>query len=152
MITNLLIFLAVLMVIVIGLTIYLTNKFGTNTSETTSIISEHLFEKPSQLKFEPSWFSDDYVVPYFYHNGWHAILELKRPILDYDNYTLKNMTLRLGNGDFEYEKTKKWATVGDCLEHNKKMKLEYSEKQVKLEQSRIDEKKRKIEAFKRANS
>lgn len=149
--------LLILMLVVVCVTVYISTK-PYNSLETTSDggkapqpISQDLYEVPSQLKFKSSWFSDEYVTPYFYHYGWQPLLQLRKPMLKKYDYEIKDLSYRLGSGNFDGEK-KRWATVGACLEHNQRIKFNYKESQKELEQSRIDDQKYKAEAFKRANS
>lgn len=143
-------FLIVLMIATIAITLYLTSN--TKPFKVNDIISQDLYGKPSQLKFKTTWFSEDYVTPYFYHNGWQPLLCVEKPNVmnDYE-YVAKNITYRLGNGNFEYEK-KRWNTVGVCLENNKKVWEDVKKLQ---KQKEIDDQKeymRKKEALKKANS
>jgi hypothetical protein len=116
----------VFMVLVVLITMYLTNSSFTN--------------------------SDDYVTPYFYHNGWKPLLSVDKPNVmnDYE-YVGKHISYKLGNGNFEYEK-KRWATVGLCLEHNEQVWEDV--KRLRKEKKEYDEKayRRKQEALKRANN
>lgn len=142
--------LIIFMIVVVSLIMYLTNSSSTVSQEKE--ISKSLFEKPSQLKFKTTWFSEDYVTPYFYHNGWHPLLAVDRPNVmnDYE-YVAKNITYRLGNGNFEYEK-KRWATVGDCLKNNKQVWEDVKRLQKQKDEDDKKEYRRKQEALKRANS
>jgi hypothetical protein len=141
----------VFMVLVVLITMYLTNSSFTN-SDGKKEIPKSLYEKPSKLKFKTTWWSDDHVTPYFYHNGWQPLLSVDKPNVmnDYE-YVAKNISYRLGNGNFEYEK-KRWATVGLCLEHNEQVWEDV--KRLRKEKKEYDEKayRRKQEALERANN
>lgn len=143
-------FLIVLMIAVVAITLYLTSN--ANPFQEDDTIAENLYEKPSQLKFKTTWFSDDYVTPYFYHNGWKPLLCVDKPnVMNDHEYTIKNITYRLGNGNFEYEK-KRWNNVGTCLENNQRV---WEDVKKLRKQKQIDDQKeymRKQEAYKRANS
>lgn len=115
-------------------------------------IPERLYEVPSRLKFESTWFSDDYVTPYFYHNGmW---ISLKRVDYDFTDPTgdryLSPISWKLGDGNFDHEK-KKWSTVGACLEHNREMRKECNKQNVSLAKEREERRRKKEEAWRRAN-
>lgn len=115
-------------------------------------ISEDLFNKPSKLKFESSWFSDDYVTPYFYHNGWWQPLKrIGKPIWGLEDHWVENISYSLGNGNFEYEK-KRWATVGDCLQHNRNVYEQFKKDNESLARQRKEVAERKSAALKKANS
>lgn len=114
-------------------------------------ISENLFNKPSKLKFESSWFSDDYVTPYFYNHGWHALKRIGKPIIGLEDHWVENISYSLGNGNFEYEK-KRWATVGDCLQHNRDIYEQCRKDNESLARQRKEVAERKSAALKKANS
>jgi hypothetical protein len=140
----------VFMILVMVVVIYLTNDdVNINKSNETP---EHLFSKPSNIKFETSWFSDDYVTPHFLYNGrWISLNRVGKPRLGLENNWVENVNFSLGNGDFDYEK-EKWGTIGQCLEHNKKVNLECEENNKSLSQQRKSHEEGKRAAFKRANS
>jgi hypothetical protein len=143
--------LILVMVSVGGLTIYLSNKSKPLVNKNDDVIPDKYYEIPSQLKFKSSWFSDNYVTPYFYNNGWHPLLTVNKPILDYEDYEIKNISYRLGDGNFDYEK-KKWSTLGDCLKHNQEAYKQLKVKRKEWNEDRLRKEKQKIEAYKRANS
>jgi hypothetical protein len=116
-------------------------------------IPEELFKIPSNIFIRPTWFSNDYVCFYFMYKGQkHSIWEIKEPMLNGEDYAVSDKTVKLGNGDFEYEKNKRWATLGDCLKHNLEMWKGYKIKQQELEKQRERNRLAKQEAYKRANS
>lgn len=115
-------------------------------------IEPNLYNVPSRLKFEKTWFSGDYVTPYFfYYNRWVSIRTIGKPVLSLEDNWIKDLTYSLGSGDFNYEK-KRWATVGACIEHNRNVYKELEENNISLKRQRKDLHKKKEEAFKRANS
>lgn len=116
-------------------------------------IPQNLYGVPSQLKFKEAWFGGGYVTPYFYHNGrWISLKSIGSDFCDSfkDNY-IEPISWRLGNGNFDYEKTK-WATVAACLEHNRDVKKRCAEKNISLKRQREDKRNREQAAWKRANS
>jgi hypothetical protein len=139
------------MTAVFGLVIYLANKSDGAPTNNGYAVPDNLFQVPSRLKFKANWFSDDYVTPYFYHNGWIPLLSVIRPILDDDDYEIENISYSLGSGNFDYEK-KRWATVGDCLKHNHEVRKELKQRLKEQKEERLRRENRKREAYKRANS
>ncbi len=142
----------ILLGLVIGLIIYLAIKSENSVTKDDYVVPDEYYEIPSQLRFKPSWFSDDFVTPYFYHNGlWHALLGINRPMLENEDYEIENIAYRLGNGVFDAEKVK-WATVGDCLKHNQQVHKELKLKRKERREDKLRREKQKIEAYKRANN
>jgi hypothetical protein len=138
-------------IVVLSAILYLNYKSDSISVDEDYVVPENLFHVPSRLKFESSSFSDDYVTPYFYYNGWKPLLRVERPMLDTQDYEIEKIVYNLGNGKFDYEK-KRWATVGDCLKHNHEVRLELEKKRKESKEEKLRQENRKREAYKRANS
>lgn len=140
-----------LFMLIVGLVIHLLFSNVPSVISVNKEISKELFETPSRLKFKSTWFSDDYVTPYFYHYGWQPLKTVGKPIWGLEDNWVENISYRLGNGNFEYEK-RRWATVGDCLKHNQNVYAECKKNNESLEKQRREIYENKKAALKKANS
>lgn len=141
--------------IISGLLISILIAYFTSKSTLERVekpIEPNLYNVSSRLKFKRTWFSEDYVTPYFFHyNRWVSIKTIGKPVLGLEDNWLKDLTYSLGSGKFDYEK-KRWATLGACLEYNRNVYKELEENNISLKRQRNDLYNKKEEAFKRANS
>lgn len=139
--------------LILGLLFLLYKRISKDLKKVEVVSQEttpELYETPSRLKFEHSWFDKDYVTPYFYYNGWKPIMKICNPILDYEDYESREATYSL-NRPLTHVKDE-FSSVGKCLEHNKRINEEIVKRNKEREQSRKEKKERLKEAFKKANS